>query len=279
MSSKVLGRGLDALFCEINAVYENESSNQDNLIDINLNEINSNPFQPRKFFNKKSLQELSNSIIRDGLIQPIILSKSMDGYIIVAGERRYRAAKLAKLKTIRSIVLSNDEYKLRQFSLIENIQRENLNSIELAFAYSELIKLHKITHNELSIMINKSRTHITNSIRLLKLSEKIQNSIIDNQITTGHAKVLIGLDENQQQIVVDLIIKEKLNVREIETIVKKMKEKNNDSYNEKTIKYDFLKIKKRFNTLGFNSKSLDNKLILEFNSEKQLDDFLSYFSK
>ncbi|MEA2100797.1 MAG: ParB/RepB/Spo0J family partition protein [Campylobacterota bacterium] len=280
MKSQVLGRGLDALFGEIDEAYENESSNQENLIDINLKDIKPNPFQPRKNFNDELLQELADSIKNDGLLQPIIVTENIDGYTIIAGERRYRASKIAKLKTIRAVVLNSDEYKMRQFALIENIQRENLNSIELALAYSELIKLHEVTHEELSSMIHKSRTHITNTIRLLQLSKKTHKSIVDKKITTGHAKVLIGLDDKQQQLIVNSIVGQKLSVREVESIVKSMKE-NNISIPKKTetVSYDFSNVQNKFNTLGFNSKSLNNKLTIEFSDEKQIEDFLSYFSK
>lgn len=172
MKSQKLGRGLDALFGEINEAYENEGTHQDAILELSIKEIRPNPFQPRKTFDEASLAELAESIKKDGLIQPIVVTEDMDGYILIAGERRLRASKLAKLKTIRSVVLKRDEQKMRQFALIENIQREDLNSIELADAYNELIKLHNITHEELALMINKSRTHITNSLRLLQLSQK-----------------------------------------------------------------------------------------------------------
>ena len=280
MKSKVLGRGLDALFGEIDEAYENESSNQANLIDINLKDIKPNPFQPRKHFNDEALFELANSIKSDGLIQPIVVTEDIDGYIIIAGERRYRASKLVKLKTIKAIVLSTDEYKMRQFALVENIQRENLNSIELASAYSELIKLHNITHDELSLIIHKSRTHITNTIRLLQLSKKTQKAIVEKKITTGHAKVLIGFDEKQQQTIVNSIVGQKLSVREVETIAKSMKEKKIKVLVEnKIIKYDLSNVKKRLAKLNFDSKSSANKLTIEFKNEDQIKEFLAYFIK
>lgn len=280
MKSQALGRGLDALFGEIEEAYDNEGSQQDSILEIAVKDIRPNPFQPRKTFNEDTLTELAESIKNDGLLQPIVVSEDIDGYILIAGERRLRASKLAKIKTIRAIVLTADNNKMRQFALIENIQRENLNSIELADAYSELIKLHEVTHEELSTMIHKSRTHITNTIRLLQLSQKTQKALLEKKITAGHAKVLVGLDEKQQQLVVNSIIGQKLSVREVESMIKSMKEDRVPSAPKtEKISYDFSIIKNRFDSLGFNSKSSNNKLTIQFDDENQVEEFLSYFSK
>ena len=280
MKTQALGRGLDALLGEIGESYENEGSHQDSILDIQLKDVRPNPFQPRKTFNEEALLELAESIKKDGLLQPIVVSEDIDGYVLIAGERRLRASKLAKVKNIRAIVLSSDDAKMRQFALIENIQREDLNSIELADAYSELIKLHKVTHEELSNMIHKSRTHITNTIRLLQLSQKTQKAILEKKITAGHAKVLIGLDDKQQQLIVNSIIGQKLSVREVELMIKSIKEQKMVLPKKvETTEYDFSTIKNRFNSLGFNSKSSKNRLTIQFDTENQLEDFLTYFSK
>ncbi|HIP20456.1 MAG TPA: ParB/RepB/Spo0J family partition protein, partial [Sulfurimonas sp.] len=134
MKTQKLGRGLDALLGEIDEAYENEGSRRDIVLEIALKDIRPNPFQPRKTFNEASLVELAESIKEDGLLQPIVVTEDIDGYVLIAGERRFRASKLAKLKEIRAVVLNSDEQKMRQFALIENIQREELNSIELAVA-------------------------------------------------------------------------------------------------------------------------------------------------
>ncbi len=280
MKTQALGRGLDALLGEIGESYENEGSHQDSILDIQLKDVRPNPFQPRKTFNEEALLELAESIKKDGLLQPIVVSEDIDGYVLIAGERRLRASKLAKVKNIRAIVLSSDDAKMRQFALIENIQREDLNSIELAYAYSELIKLHEVTHEELSVMIHKSRTHITNTIRLLQLSQKTQKVLLEKKITAGHAKVLIGLDDKQQQLIVNSIIGQKLSVREVESMIKLMKDKVivPSKIVEKT-SYDFNGVKSRFNSLGFNSKSSNNRLTIEFEDENQIQEFLAYFSK
>ena len=280
MKSQALGRGLDALFGEIDDAYDNEGSHQDLVLELTLKDIRPNPFQPRKEFDEESLLELSESIKNDGLIQPIVVTEDIDGYILIAGERRVRASKLAKLKTIRAIVLNSDEQKMRQFALIENIQREELNSIELAYAYSELMKLHEITHEELSAKIYKSRTHITNTIRLLQLSMKTQKAIVEKKITAGHAKVLVGLDEKQQQLIVNSIVGQKLSVRDVESMIKNIKgslpvaKKPVD-----IVSYDFNNIKNRFNSLGFKSKSSKNSLTIQFDNETQVEEFLQYISK
>jgi len=280
MKTQALGRGLDALLGEIGESYDNEGSHQDSILDLQLKDIRPNPFQPRKAFNEEALLELAESIKNDGLIQPIVVSEDIDGYIVIAGERRLRASKLAKLKTVRAIVLSSDNSKMRQFALLENIQREDLNSIELADAYSELIKLHEVTHEELSSIIHKSRTHITNTIRLLQLSQKTQKALLEKKITAGHAKVLIGLDDKQQQLIVNSIIGQKLSVREVESMIKSIKEsKITLPKAVEKVNYDFKGIKNCFNSLGFSSKSSNNKLTIEFEDEDQIQKFLSYFSK
>lgn len=280
MKSQALGRGLDALFGEIDEAYENEGTQSDAIAELSLKDIRPNPFQPRKTFDEESLAELSESIKYDGLLQPIVVTEDIDGYVIIAGERRFRASKLAKLKTIRAIVLNSDEQKMRQFALIENIQRDELNSVELAFAYSELIKLHDITHEELSVKIHKSRTHITNTIRLLQLSSKTQKALMEKKISAGHAKVLVGLDEKQQQVMVNSIIGQKLSVREVESMIKNMKENFHAVANtKKSVSYDFSNIKEKFDFLGLKAKSTNNKLTIEFDDESQIESFLSLLSK
>lgn len=280
MKSQKLGRGLGALLGEIEEAYENEVSQKDSIIEISLKDIRPNPFQPRKHFEESSLYELGESIKNDGLLQPIIVTEDVDGYVLIAGERRLRASKLAKLKTIRAIVLNSDEQRMRQFALIENIQRDELNSIELAHAYGELIKLHNITQDELSVKIHKSRTHITNTIRLLQLSQKTQRALIEKKISTGHAKVLVGLDEKQQQLIVNSIVGQKLSVREVEATIKSIKSNKSESSNKaEVILYDFEDIKDKLSSLGFKAKNSNRSLTIEFDNENQIESFLNYFSK
>ena len=280
MKSQKLGRGLDALLGEIDEAYENEGSSKDAIIELSLKDIRPNPFQPRKQFDENSLLELGESIKNDGLLQPIVVTQDFDGYVLIAGERRLRASKLVKLKTIRAILLNSDEQKMRQFALIENIQRDELNALELAEAYSELLKMYGVTQEELANKIHKSRTHITNTIRLLQLSPKTQRALVEKKITAGHAKVLIGLDEKQQQLIVNSIIGQKLSVREVESIIKNMKETKSPSIvKSKITEYDFSDIKDRFDSLGFKAKTSKNKLTIEFDDESQIGEFLTYISK
>jgi len=279
MKSMALGRGLDALLGEMDEAYENEGTQKDSINEISLKEIRPNPFQPRKTFNEESIVELAESIKNDGLLQPIVVKEDIDGYVLIAGERRLRASKYAKLKTIRCIIVSSDDEKMRKSALIENIHREDLNAVELAIAYEELIKLHEITHEELSTLIHKSRTHITNTLRLLQLSSKTQKALLEKKITAGHAKILVGLDDKQQQVMVNSIVGQKLSVREVEAMIKGMKNDEPKVVTKlKTLSYDFSNLSNRFETLGLKSKTSSNKLTIEFKNEKQIEEFLHYFS-
>jgi len=280
MKTQKLGRGLDALLGEMDEAYENEGSQRDSVLEIPVKDIRANPFQPRKSFDEEALSELSESIKNDGLLQPIVVTEDIDGYVLIAGERRLRATKLAKLKEIRAIVLNSDNQKMRQLALIENIQREQLNSVELAEAYQELLKIHDITHEELSSRIHKSRTHITNTLRLLQLSNKTQKALVDKKITAGHAKVLVGLDEKEQQLIVNSIVGQKLSVREVESMIKSMKTTALITSSKATVvSYDFYNTIEKIKLLGFNAKSSSNKLTFEFQSQEEIESFLNYLSK
>lgn len=277
MKTQKLGRGLDALLGEIDEAYENEGSRRDIVLEIALKDIRPNPFQPRKTFNEASLVELAESIKEDGLLQPIVVTEDIDGYVLIAGERRFRASKLAKLKEIRAVVLNSDEQKMRQFALIENIQREELNSIELAVAYGELIKLHELTHDELATMVHKSRTHITNSLRLLQLSGKTQKALLEKKISAGHAKVLVGLDDKQQQVIVNSIVGQKLSVREVEAMIKSMKVSDKPLIKKRIEEtYNFDSLKNRLQYFGLKSKTSKKTLTIEFSSEEEIEDLLSH---
>ena len=170
--AKSLGRGLGELLGEMGEVYDNEIPKNEQVVEVLLSQIRPNPYQPRKQFDEKALSELAASIKTHGLIQPVVLVEDVDGYILVAGERRWRASKLAKLKTIRAVIARLDQAQMRQHALIENIQREQLNVVELARAYEELIELHGLTQEALASVVHKSRTHITNTLRLLQLSKQ-----------------------------------------------------------------------------------------------------------
>lgn len=274
-----LGRGLGALLGEMEKVYDNEIPNTDSVLEISLKNIKPNPYQPRKHFNEDSLLELGESIKNDGLLQPIVVIEDIDGYVLVSGERRLRASKLVKLKTIRAICMKVDDEKMRQLALIENIQRDELNSIELANAYDELIKIHNITHEELAVKIHKSRTHITNTMRLLQLSKKTQKALIENKISSGHARALIGLDEKDQQLVVDSIIGQKLSVRDVESMVKSIKNDiDKPIQKNENIEYDFSLLKTKLENLGLKTSFKSNKMTVEFSDQAQIEQFLSKLS-
>ncbi len=229
-----LGRGLGAILEEVGEAYANEmattediasSEIQDLVTELELSLVDPNPYQPRKHFDEEKLQELSDSIKRHGLLQPVVVVAMDERYILVAGERRLRAHKLAKMETIKAIVanVDFDEIKMRELALIENIQRENLNPIELAHSYQELIAVHNVTHEALARIVHKSRSQITNTMRLLSLGEYARKALIEQKISQGHAKVLVALDEAKQHIAVDTIIGQKLSVREAENLVKNSK--------------------------------------------------------
>lgn len=252
-------RGLRSLIGGMDEVYNKELGLDDKSVEeLEIDKIIPNPFQPRKNFDKNALEELSNSIKEYGLIQPIVVLKKEDKYILVAGERRYRATKLLGLNTIKALVSDVKEEKLRELALIENIQRENLNPIELANSYKDLIQEHNITQEDLAILIHKSRTQITNTLRLLNLSEKTQQLIIDGKISQGHAKILVGLDKEEEAMLVNSIIGQKLNVRDTEKIVKKIK--NKDKIEEDSLNIYIKELKDKFNILGFSCKIKNNQL-------------------
>ena len=281
MKKAALGRGLDALLGEVGEAYENESSAQNSVVEIPLESIEPNPYQPRKHFSNESLKELAESIKKDGLIQPIVVVEDdLDGYILVAGERRFRASKLAKMGSIKAIVLDITKEQMQQYALIENIQREDLNPIELAQSYEALIKLHGVTHEELASIIHKSRTHITNTLRLLNLSKKTQEALIEKKISAGHAKVLVGLDEKDQTTMVNSIIGQKLSVREVENIIKGMKQqdqKKKQAPKKEKIQegeqFYLMELHDKLKSLGIKSVVSADKITLEFKDQAQIDAF------
>ena len=274
-SGSKLGRGLGELLGEMEEVYDNEIPSGESIVELPIKQIAPNPFQPRKHFDEHSLQELSESIKLHGLIQPIVVVEDIDGYILVAGERRLRASKLAKLKTIRAVIATIDEDKMRQQALIENIQRDELNIVDLAQAYSELLEVHNITHDQLSTMVHKSRTHITNTIRLLQLSKKSLKAVVEKKISAGHAKMLIGMSEKDQIKMVDTIIGQKLSVREVEAIVKSGKAPTAKSVKESaTVSLDFTQLKKCLNSLGLVNDAKNNKVTITFENEQELSELL-----
>lgn len=191
---------------------------------VKINEVEPNRDQPRKDFDEDSLMELADSIKQFGILQPLIVQKKKDYYEIIAGERRWRAAKLAGIKEVPIIVKEYTNQEIVEISLIENIQRENLNPIEEAMAYKRLLEEFNLKQDEVAERVSKSRTAVTNSMRLLKLSERVQQMIVDDMISTGHARALLAIDDEEQQyMLANKIFDEKLSVRETEKLVKTLK--------------------------------------------------------
>ncbi|WP_353486478.1 ParB/RepB/Spo0J family partition protein, partial [Spiroplasma phoeniceum] len=224
--SRLSSKGLDKIFGEgINEVIKGIESNdalKETANEIVLAEIFPNPHQPRKNFNEEELTELAQSIKEYGLIQPIIVKKTNNGYYLVAGERRSRAAKLAGLTTIPAIVVDFNDQQMKEVALIENIQRVDLNSIEEANAYKDLIDLLGLTQEELAQRIGKSRSHVTNTMRLLNLPTEVQTLLLENKVTMGQVKPLISLnvDKNEFKNLINKIINLNLNARQVEELVK-----------------------------------------------------------
>lgn len=226
-----LGKGLDSLIPEkkveqklTKPVEKVEKKAENGQIMMKINEVEPNREQPRKSFEEDALLELADSIKQFGILQPLIVQKRKDYYEIIAGERRWRAAKLAGVKEVPVIVKEYTEQEILEISLIENIQRENLNPIEEAMAFKKLIDEFKLKQDEVAERVSKSRTAVTNSMRLLKLSEKVQQMIIDDMISTGHARALLAIDDEEQQYVLATkIFDEKLSVRDTEKLVKDLK--------------------------------------------------------
>lgn len=280
-----LGRGLGELLGEVESAYENSTrSNKSGVNRIDVTSIKANPNQPRKIFDEEKLNDLSESIKEHGLLQPIIVIENEDNtYTLVAGERRLRAHKLAKIDKIKAIIIDADEFKLRELALIENIQRDDLNVIELAYCYAQLLNEHNITHEELSKKVFKSRTSITNTLRLLQLSSYVQQLLATDKISAGHAKIMIGLNPEEQKMVCDSIIGQKLSVRETEKLVKELKEKNSDkpkkvkeinTYNTNALKNLMTKLQEN----NLKVKVEKNYFKIEFNSQEEIDKISSYFN-
>lgn len=220
---KALGLGLEQLFNNENLdidsiekhIYDTVSNEE--IIEINLDELRPNPYQPRKIFDEKALDDLASSIKEHGVIQPIIAKKSIKGYEIIAGERRVRASKMAGLKKIPAIIRPFSDQQMMEIGLLENLQRENLSAIEEANAYKNMCEQLNLTQEELSKKVGKSRSHITNILGLLRLPEEVQDLVNENRITMGHARVLSKLDDdNQIKEIAKKIVDEKLVVRDVE---------------------------------------------------------------
>lgn len=254
--SSGLGKGLESLFSVngLQDVLTNDDENHTQSTDvetISLDQLRPNPYQPRHTFDRQALQELADSISLHGVIQPIIVRKGIVGYDILAGERRFRASQLAGLTTIPAIVKPFSEEQMMELALLENLQREDLTSIEEAKAYQVLLSHLQVTQEELGKRVGKSRSHVTNTLRLLQLPVNVQAEIEAGKLTMGHTKILIALgDEVLIQQIVELIISENLSVRETEKLVRNL-QKNPPKKNQEQVNLtpDILQMQERLSQL------------------------------
>ena len=278
---RALGRGLEQLFNNENLDFDSiekkiyEGVTNEEIVYLNLSGLRPNPYQPRKVFNDEALSELAESIKENGVFQPIIVKKSIKGYEIIAGERRYRASILAGKTNIPAIIRNFTEEQMIEIALLENLQRENLSAIEEAMAYKNMLEKLNLTQEQLSKKVSKSRSHITNMLGLLRLPKEVQDMIISNKLTMGHARALSKL-ENEEQIIemANKIVNEKLPVRETEKEtndfekkikIRRQKEENKDyRYVE-----DLLRDK-----LDTKVKIKDKKIEISFNNVADLNRIL-----
>ena len=229
-NKKGLGRGIEAILGQdaINIIDEIESSGRNvpgrKEIQIEIDDIRANPYQPRKVFDEKALNELAESIKIHGIFTPLIVRESIGGYELIAGERRLRAAKIAGLETVPAVVVKFSDEDMMEVSLLENIQREDLNPIEEAIAYDNLIKRLGYTQEKLAQRVGKSREYCANMLRLLKLPSEIQKLVANKKLTMGHVRPLLTLEEDEMYDVAMVILERKLSVRDVEAYVKSLKE-------------------------------------------------------
>ncbi|MDS1029840.1 ParB/RepB/Spo0J family partition protein [Bacillota bacterium LX-D] len=234
MAKKGLGRGLGALIpTSVDNDEELDEKNSSQILELDIKEIMPNKFQPRRDFNQSALEELALSIKEHGVVQPIVVRKKNNKYELVAGERRWRASQIAGLKTIPAVIKDYSEQEITEIALIENIQREDLNPIEEAWAYKVLLEEFNLTQEELAQKVAKSRSYLANSLRLLNLPEKIKEFVIDGKISTGHARALLILPEAGQIKLAEKIVSEGLTVRDTEKLVKSVQLLNAEQHEEK----------------------------------------------
>lgn len=281
MSKKFgLGKGLGALIPEEEIIEDGSA-----VLKISMNLIKANKDQPRKSFDPEKISELAQSIKEHGVIQPIILNRENDTYTVIAGERRFRAAKSIGLLEIPAIIMNIENKEVLEISLIENIQREDLNPIEEALAYKRLLVDFNLTQEEISKKVCKSRTAITNCMRLLNLDERVQDYIIDGVISEGHGRAILGISDKEIQYgIAQMVIDDSLSVRETERLVKNYenlkKEKVVKSENNIYYKDIMNKLENRFGTKVFiNSKNKNKgKIEIEYYSEEDFERILEVFN-
>ncbi|MDY0210712.1 MAG: ParB/RepB/Spo0J family partition protein [Acholeplasma sp.] len=275
-NSKVLGRGLKDLLLEntIDDVLEGEK-----IIEIPIGQITANPYQPRRVFDPEKINDLAQSIAEHGIFQPIIVKSVKDGYMIVSGERRFRAAKQVGLTSVPSIIRSYDPGKVAEISLVENLQRENLSPIEEAEAYANIMRTMEMTQKSLSEKIGKSRSYVTNILGLLNLPEEVQLMLLNNELSMAHARVLSKLDDALRiKQLAKKIVEQDLSVRQIEQLAQKESKTNKQKREPKARMYlsyeQTLKEK-----LGLKAVVTEKKLVINYTSIKDLESLVDKLSK
>ena len=293
MASKGLGKGLDSMIppkrtarAQAQDSAANKNANKSGEVILKRNDVEPNKNQPRRTFNEDSLIELSESIKQHGIVQPLVVAKQKDYYEIIAGERRWRAAKIAGLKEVPVIIKDYSPQEIMEVALIENIQREDLNPIEEAKAYKNLIDEYNLKQDQVAEKVSKSRTAVTNALRLLKLDDRVQEMLINENISSGHARALLGLDDAEKQYnIATQIFDEKLSVRETEKLVKQINRPEQPPKPKKELKNDFVyrdieeKLKEKIGTkVKINRKTEDKgKIEIEYYSPEELEKILAYF--
>lgn len=278
---KGLGKGLHAFFPPT------EAGEEEHIKDVSITELRPNPYQPRKVFDQKAIDELRESIQEHGILQPIVVRKSIKGYEIVLGERRFRAASEAGLKTIPVIVKDYSEQKMMEVALIENLQREDLNPVEEAQAYQKLMEHLKITQEELASRVGKSRPHIANHIRLLQLPKPVLELLSNGQLSMGHGRALLGLKKKTKlQQVVQRITEEGLNVRQLEKLISDINKNVPRGTKKKTVQSNiFFKEKESFlrdrfgTSVSIKKSKRKGKIEIEFFSQDDLERILDLLEK
>lgn len=280
---KALGRGLEQLFSDDNLTFEeieesilDDAKKNNEVVELNLSELRPNPYQPRKIFDDEALNELAASIKENGVFQPIIVKKTVKGYDIVAGERRFRASKKAGLTTIPAIIKDFTDEEMMNISLLENLQREDLTAIEEANAYKMIIDETNITQEELANRVGKSRSYITNMLGLLNLPKSVQDYILFNKLSMGHARVLSKLEDKEKvEELADRIIKEDLSVREVEELSKDEDLKRKTPINRVNKSNEYTNVEKMLKEkLGTKVKINNNKITINFSTVQDLNRIL-----
>lgn len=268
-----LGRGLSAILGDVEELYEKELGSDISIKEaVLISKIKPNPKQPRKSFKEESIKELAASIKEYGLIQPVLLHDNKDGsYILVAGERRLRACVSLGFESIKAVIGSDFKQNLAELALIENIQREDLNPLDLAKAFKYLLDKHKLTQEELASLVHKSRSEVANILRILSLDDDTKALISKGVLSKAHAKIIAGAkNKKEEDFLSKKIIKEKLSVRKSEELAKSLKNKNKEN------EFELLEeVANKLKEFGLSNKIKSNKISIVFKNKEQVKDFLS----